>query len=163
MDRVDEILADSGLLRNNDVAVQRPKECLLLTLPAELRNEIYTFVGAEEAKLQVKSKGAAPGILYVSRQVRSEFKAIYYSDKIMKAAVYDYESKLWRPMEDPEDLAAVLCHEEAEFFRQAFKKKTFKESAEKMYCTRAGTLGLAHDGFDRVWAFILRCNFRDLW
>lgn len=107
MDAMDAILRDTILLRDGDFATDDSQESLLLKLPSELRNDIYTHVAIHEAHLTTKS-GDPPGILYVNRQVRSEFKAIYCSNKVVVAELWDADTQDWTDVNDPELLLDIL-------------------------------------------------------
>lgn len=147
MDCIDEILADSALLRADVIAFQRPKECLLLKLPSELRNDIYTHVAIHETDQNIKS-GDPPGILYVNRQLRSEFNAIYYSDQIMKAHIWYAETQVWKNIDDAEVLAAILGEELGNISSSPFDMPFFKmavEPEQEHNPMREGSLALAYD------------------
>ena len=54
------------------------KPCLLLALPAELRNTIYSLVVVEQHPIEVKA-GIEPALLATNHQIRAEAIAVFYS------------------------------------------------------------------------------------
>ena len=54
------------------------KPCLLIALPAELRNTIYSLVLVEQAPIAIK-RNIEPGLLATNHQIRAEAMAVFYS------------------------------------------------------------------------------------
>lgn len=72
--------------------------CRLLSLPAEIRNTIYRYA-LVKAKILIQPQRPPPhqpSLLRVSRQLRRETIKIYYSEKLFKWHIRDFNSDIKR-------------------------------------------------------------------
>lgn len=158
MQNVEDILADTFTLRAIEPITTISQNCRFLNLPRELRDEIYLMVAIHETHLSLKSQDP-PGILYVSHQVRSEFSAIYYGEKNMKAMDWDSRSRTWSRIHDPETLCALLCDDDAGLSNLTRDLEVAKAEVEQ-FRRRShtpprlhGVLSLAYDGAGQARVF----------
>ena len=88
MEKVDDVLKQMTAEELDEVIeralCRRDKRFYrFLDLPPELRNLIYCLVvRSDEVKSHI-SKHIAPSLLSVNRQIRTEFRGLYYSNKFM--------------------------------------------------------------------------------
>lgn len=72
------------------------EESRLVSLPAEIRNQIYKNVLVESEPIDVNSSNipAEPGLLRVNRNIRNEARHFYYNDNLFLFTVYNYDGIL---------------------------------------------------------------------
>lgn len=160
----EEILSDTIVLRTYEASKGIKQDSLLLKLPGELRNIIYIFVAAAEAKLHIKARDRL-AIFNICRQICSEFKDIYYSDRIMKAEVWNSKAHCWKKIEDREDLDDILRRKDAYLWRKGKDEAKLRLEAKSPFKdpARSGILTLAHDHPGRARRLDLGDKFRQLW
>ena len=83
----------------------------LLNLPAELRNAIYEH-HLPHALAAYADTLHPPALLQVSRQIRREFAAVFYSSDCLKLDIYYSGTDTWCPLVEARAKRAVLERQE---------------------------------------------------
>lgn len=78
--------SDSAPHSSTQTIVQGPT---LLSIPPELRNEVYTYVLVANSDIEIPTSGrlSSPSLLQVCQQITSEASAIYYGQNSFSATV----------------------------------------------------------------------------
>lgn len=103
-EKVSSVLSPSISLTNNpnqsDAVFKEirastiPRQSRLLALPAELRNNIYTFALVNTEPVDIDSSCNEPGLLLVNRQIRAEARKIYYTSNQFFVVIQDCDDDL---------------------------------------------------------------------
>ena len=79
-----------------------------MDLPPELRSSIYRLAIPPEDIEKHVTKGKAPILLQVNRQIHAEFRGLYYSHEFMSVKYYEKKTKSWKMEPDAALLPLIL-------------------------------------------------------